>query len=513
MVRYILALCFCIITGNIVNAGEADVYSMVVGNEIWELSETRQLTTRTDGNVGIAMLSPDGKYVAYLSFDEPGKTIRFCTVKSSGGRPGVIMESKIDMDVTDSEEVLFGKNIWIPFSNVSDSPFSWSPDGRLIAVPAEHIFFSKSGSLDEVWMLTYTQSGIRQKSFLIPTESELSGPILWSPDAHKFATVCRNDPRRLSGQSVPQDISNRHAKYNILVFDAVRGSMQTAVSDADKPPDLERWSSDGKALRYLVDRQLWEVRLDGKPGRMISEDYKYDENSPDGTLQLIMDRPGINVKKCATGEVVEIAKSPNARFCGWTPDGKMIVYRRNEAVSDEQNLKRKPLSSLWLASAETHKLSHMCLALDSEEHQAPTWSNDCMKVAYLYRNRIYLSELTKRPLSPDWKLENGLPLSEEEEKNMLLANAKQIGTGLAMYQSDWDGNYPSADNFQQELYPYLRNSNVFFRPGTEQVVFRYFPPNMLPITDYAGTVVGEMDVGYGWKVVLYADGHVKIIKK
>ena len=509
MVKYILALCLCMALVNIANAGEVSIYSMVVGNEIWELSESRQLTFKDDGDMVEAMLSPDGKYVAYLSGNEAKRTLRFCTVKSSGEHSKLFMEG-----IFDEENGLFGKDNWIPcVSANSIAPISWSPDSRLIAIPVRHVVFNESGWLDEEWVFVYTPSGIRRKSFQIPTGLELLGQMLWSPDSHRFAVVCQTTSQQASDQSVPQDISNHHAKYNILIFDAVRGSMQTAVSNTERLSGLEGWSNDGKSLRYLVRRQLCEVRFDGKPGSIINEKYEYEEKSPGGVLQLVTDRPKISVKKCATGEIVDITKSSNADFGGWTSDGKMIVYSREEVVSDEQNVKREPLHSLWLASTETHKLSHMCLALDLDGDQIPTWSNDCMKVAYLYRNRLYLSELKKEPLTSDIKLEAGLKLSEEEEKDILLSNAKQIGTGLAMFNADWDGKFPSADDFLQELTPYLKYPSVFFRPGTEQVVFRYFPPETLPILNPAETVMGEIDIGYGWKIVLYADGHASTVRK
>lgn len=85
---------------------------------------------------------------------------------------------------------------------------------------------------------------------------------------------------------------------------------------------------------------------------------------------------------------------------------------------------------------------------------------------------------------------------------------------MHMYAQDWDGKFPPADNFSEALWPYLRNPDIFFRPGTRQNAFQCFPQtNMSDILRPSDTVIGIFDIGYGWRIVIYADGHVKVVPK
>jgi len=66
----------------------------------------------------------------------------------------------------------------------------------------------------------------------------------------------------------------------------------------------------------------------------------------------------------------------------------------------------------------------------------------------------------------------------------------------------------------EALKPYIGDQNVFFRPGTQQNAFQYFPQtNMGDVLSPSETEIGIIDVGYAWKIVLYADGHVKEVWK
>ena len=85
---------------------------------------------------------------------------------------------------------------------------------------------------------------------------------------------------------------------------------------------------------------------------------------------------------------------------------------------------------------------------------------------------------------------------------------------MHMYAQDWDGEFPPADRFMKALGPYMGRQDIFFRPGTQQNVFQYFPQtNMSDISSPSDTPIGIFDIGYGWKIVLYADGHVKVVQK
>jgi len=133
-------------------------------------------------------------------------------------------------------------------------------------------------------------------------------------------------------------------------------------------------------------------------------------------------------------------------------------------------------------------------------------------MAYVSQGRVFVAESVWTPLTVSDKLEAGLPLTEEEEKDVLTANAKQLGVAMNMYACDNDDKFPPGDTYMQDILSYLPNESLFNRPGTNQPVFQYFPlsgANDSPAT----TIMGMFDVGYQWKIILYADGHVQIVPK
>jgi len=114
---------------------------MISGARILELAQTRQLTSRPDGVVQGAWISPNGRYVAYLTRQSDRSLV--CVVRSSGGQPTVLMGSqqKPSEQVTgypSSEE-------WMPAVHTSfRSGIAWSLDSSRIAFPARHVVTSSA---------------------------------------------------------------------------------------------------------------------------------------------------------------------------------------------------------------------------------------------------------------------------------------------------------------------------------------------------------------------------------
>jgi len=68
-----------------------------------------------------------------------------------------------------------------------------------------------------------------------------------------------------------------------------------------------------------------------------------------------------------------------------------------------------------------------------------------------------------------------------------------------------------ADSVNESLRGYLRDLDVFKRPGTQDNAFRYLEASATPESGTGNpseTIIGELDAGYDWKVILYEDGHV-----
>jgi len=504
MYARILMLCVCLLAESRAVAGGISIHRMISGDRILELAETTQLTSRPDGEVAGAWISPNGRYVAYLTRQTDRSLV--CVVRSSGGRPTVLMGSqqKPSAQVAGSPS----SDEWKPAVGTGfRSGIAWSPDSSQIAFPARHVVTSQESTLEESYLVVLTTAGLRRACIPLPKGFILQCLLCWEPGARRIAAV-------FTSSQVP--LWDERTETRVLVFDLSSGSVKTVFSQTGDVVELHGWSKDGRALRYRVgdgkDVQLRESYLDGRDDRIIAEHYVPRAESPDGTLQLVY-APGISVENCFTGEVTRVFESRPGNILGWVPNSNMFVYERQEVVQDAAKRRSRTLNTLWLAVPEDHAFNHMCIALDSIPHQVPTWSQDCLRMAYVCEGRACVAELAWVVLSIQDKLDAGIPLSEEEEKAALVNNGKRIATGLAMYKADWYGRLPACATFTQDVLPYVRDKNVFFRPGTEQPIFQCFPVDPGRVQSLANTPVGVLDAGYGWQVVVYLDAHVQVVRK
>ncbi len=87
----------------------------------------------------------------------------------------------------------------------------------------------------------------------------------------------------------------------------------------------------------------------------------------------------------------------------------------------------------------------------------------------------------------------------------LVARAKTIGTAVVMWASDHDDKYPGQTGWEDELKPYVRDSNIF-----GDFTYTFKGGNARDIEDVSGTELGFF-VASGGRVVVYADSHVKFV--
>ncbi len=510
-------LCLVVALAGAVPAGDGDIYLMLVGERVLELQETTRLTSLKDGKVEGAWISPDGKFVAYVTdmAGKDGHTRRLCVTRSSGGNVTVLLSQFIKKDEDAAAEV------WTP--DISDwSQISWSPDSRLIAVPAVRKVIAEK---DQTWpsvdrgIIVLTTGGLSRGAFSLPTDTNLMSSIIWNPGSTKFAF-------KTDGMT-SGPVEQAKSVGKIMVCDILRGTCDQVKSQELGAAYPHSWSADGKSVRYNNTyissdkaggkrQQVWqfrEMRADGSSDALIEEMPSPWFMSPDRRMRLISN-PGLSIEDRETGSVTQVFKQFDGELRGWTPDSRMIVYYKSDVIKDQSGKRAERLRTCWLAVPGDEKWNHMCVALDVDADSGLSFSHDGMKMAYRSRGRITLAEMGWADMSTAEKADAGMPLTEEEEKGLLAKNAKQIGAGLSMYAADWDGGLPSADEFVQQLDPYAKNSNLFNRPGTTQLAFQYFPlGDMKNISNPAETVIGKFDVGYSWQVILYADGHVKVEPK
>jgi len=510
----VLLLCACMLVATRAIADEdLAIYRMMVDGQIFQLGKTRQIASLSDGNIVSACISPDGKYIAYVEehFGDP----QVCLVRSNGDRPIVVMAMPPEF----FNEGFVGE-VWRPVvrsrSSVTFSSksllggISWSPDNRLIAFPAVHIVCKDDKQSQEYGIVVLRSTGAIRAFFALQDKAYIAGPILWSPDSRRFAGVfIVSDPGLRPTQT----------RDDLLAFDISSGSVQVLFSQPISGYiHPESWSRTSKALYYVVTHdkekaQLRETSLDGKVDKVVQDDYSHRPKSPDGVYKLA-DRPGISVENSLTGEVIDIIETPVGDVLGWSPNSKMLAYQRPMVVKDETGKRKETLNMLWLAAAEANPINHMCVAFHSQESRAPTWSQDCLKMVYVCAGQACVAEFAWRELTVYDKLEAGIPLTEEEEQAILVNHSKMIATAMHQYANDHNDEFPSAETFMQDILRYFDGRDPFLRPGTDQLVFQYFPQSDGNQTaSPADTIVGIFDVGYGWQVVVYLDGHVQVVRK
>ena len=517
-----LLLCACMLVVRPAFANQSSIHEMLMDGRIMVLAENRQLTLKSDGSVVKAGVSPNGRSVAYLAND-PTWNRTVSIVKVSGGSSAVLVKEQKRPDMSEPWEY------WIPLER--DMHFAWSPDSRSLAFPATYLDMPAEVAYDEnpqPCILVYNSSGSGRAMLTLPEQTRHTKSLCWSPDGSKLAAVLTI---RAADKTKEQD--------DLVVFNVAANSIQTLASHTkvctrpDARPELYKpilqipwtsltvksWSSNGKLVYFAsegmedgkVVTSLMEAGLDGKEARTI--DARYPERlSPDG--MLIASESYATVKNRTNDETTKLFEEPiNTEFLGWAPNSNILVYQHQpQELKDDKGKRSRPLRSLWLAAVEDNPINHMCVALDSEPGSIPTWSRDCGSMAYICEGCLYLAQFSTRELEVSDKIAAGLPLTEEEEKESLLNDAKILGAGIAMFMSDWDDKFPAGDDFIRQLLPYLQGcgEGIFFRPGTQTMAFQYFPPT----GEFSGdAIVGMFDVGYGWQVILYADGRARVVPK
>jgi hypothetical protein len=509
MRTWIVTLCVCLSFCGTALANGVSIHRMVAGDRVLELQDTEQLTTHADGDAVGAWVSPDGKFVVYMTADESGEDhLQVCLARSSGGGHSVLMAVPKDHATS--------VPCWMPCPPglAGECRPAWSPDSRLIALRATLLTPESTDNgvhyIEADYILVMTTAGLVRAQIPLPMWRDLRGVgrLYWSPDSRGLACVVRRTER-----SAPQP---PHPMADVLVLDLASGTVKTACSNLDADVHIQRWMADSKSFHYVVKDALgWQVmewHVDGRPDSLVETVKTLENTSPDGRWKKD-DCKGLCVQDCATGETRQVFKDSAVDFAGWTPDSKLLIYRQPFKISDLSGKRSRDLNSVWLAVAEDQKLNHMCIALDADKDCASSFSSDNTKFAYVCQGRVCLAQLGWVPLEIDEKLAAGMPLTENEEKDCLMSAAKQIGVAAMMYADDHDDAFPT-DAFMDEMGPYVPGADVFNRPGTDQMAFQYTPLGKTSdVSNPAETELGSFDVGYQWRVILYADGHVRVVPK
>jgi len=504
----ILALAF---SGTSAIAADSSIHSMVVGDKTLELVDTRQLTFRADGNMAWAAVSPDGRYVAYGEL--AGSMLKVHIASSKGGSV-----RSLDLRVETSETRPDFSEEWLEFGCGA-----WSPDSRSLVVTGR---YTAPDSPDTKDALIHP---VNIRAFIIQADGKLAASYDLQRKASEYSVIPRcatfsPDSRQLALLLRGFDPQGRESANRLQIVDVSSGRGKALYSTSDKHEiKILSWTKDGSALLCDDNGSLMKISLESGHTEKLydcgSENQADRSYSPDGKYAFcrpsgMENASGITVRNVETGKDMQVAKSGEAEFERWFPNGDLLLYVIRQTIRDDSGKRTRDLRTIWLASVTGHGDHSMCVALDADSNSA-TFSSDYRRMAYILNGRVHLAELEWRAPTPGEKLAAGLKLTEEEEKTILLQNGKQIGLVLICYCVDWDGAFPASDSYEEDLKEYIRGGNLFARPGTDTNVFKYLGGDLndSTIEDSATTLVGELDAGYSWKVIIYADGHVKVVQK
>lgn len=124
-------------------------------------------------------------------------------------------------------------------------------------------------------------------------------------------------------------------------------------------------------------------------------------------------------------------------------------------------------------------------------------------VCYIDEGNLFVRSLTKLS-DAEFDL-----ILEQQEKDLLTMECRQIGAALQIYLAENDGKMPTAANLRDALTPSLRGAIGFL----DGFVFSYRgPENAFEVKDNGKEIIGYKEGRFG-RVTVYADTHTEWDRK
>lgn len=489
------------------SADGTSIHKMVVGDKVLEVVQTRQLTFRDDGEVQSITISPDGKYVVYLTIqpniDSDSRIARLYLVKLSNQKSVMLMEGGLpDNDYPDTYQ-------WkLP------SCVMWSPNSKYFTLDAGlKMEEGAEGDTDNQKpyqrrksLLIFDTMGSMTGSYYLPKDYYYF-PSEWSPDSSKVALVSRGNRDKDTGER----------DNNLIVYDLFSKQAQTLFTLRSRMLTIEKWTNDSKEILCWENTRdgkyvFHNIYLDGQVSTQThvkSAEYSYElqHNIP---FDLISTDDGTAIKEIATGKTLCTIKGLKYYYAWAIPKTRFVRYWTQQDIQIEPDGAKAKLYSCWLMYPEGEKQNRVCVAV-ADRTGNDVWSENGLKVAYVSEGKAFVTDLEYRKATPREKAAAGITLTSEEAQTLMLESAQQISDAIEASISNSE-YYPPQDGFIKRIAPYLRDKTALLLPGTDKMAVTYFKPDdkyniaNLPPAD---TVIATLDSGYGWKINIYADGHVQ----
>lgn len=506
MLKRVSMICVLLFLAVPALANLGSIHTMIAGDQAVDLTDVVQITTSMDGDVDDAWISPDGNYIVYsIEAVDKEASIRekqLRLLRLPDGKSSVLLDSSpISTKAHDAapQEMWEAGSVW------------WAPNSKAIVFRVDHMISQGAEAIQESSLVVMSTSGTRKATFTLSKDSWVTSEA-WNPDGTKFVA------------GVMVSVSPGKFEPKLEIFDFNTNTVQDLVTLPDGFLRVYRWGGDGQHIEYTyhardASNQLKEITVDGKSDKVIIDKYHGEKFSPNGKLKLLKSEPTISVLDMYAGKTIELGVSSVGGFIDWTPKSNLLTYYTEQTISAGDKVRRKKERLIWLAQVSNTKTNHMCVAIDADQRPDPSWSNDCTEMAYTSGHRLYVARLSSRTPDVVEKLAAGVPLTQQEQdelKDRVYSNGKQLGLAALMYSSDYDENLPSPDTSLDTLIPYISEDarEILAFPGVGGKPFEQLLAGSLKdIENPAETPMFIIDAGYNWKIVVYADGHTKIEPK
>lgn len=322
-----------------------------------KFTELRLTANPSDDPVFNAVISPDGKYLAFT--DRKGFYLKIVGTGETHSVP--LPDGFIARPVSwfpDGSHVLANKlpgsgeqsNIWMSWKppGAEEQPSIWTisvfggnprklienAEARSVSPDGSQIAFVRGEKNQEIW--TVSSDG-EQSRKIISEPGEMFGPVVWSPDSRRLAFV-RYGP-------------GAHEEYvSIVVCNLVTKQSNVILSDLTLG-DALAWAPDGRLIYSLADpppnqsgSNLWAVRLDSASRRPTGEATRLT-SSPDRKMGLSVAANGKSLVflkwsgaphvyladiEARTGRLssprrLGLPEGRNLPYA-WTPDSKSVLF-------------------------------------------------------------------------------------------------------------------------------------------------------------------------------------------
>jgi dipeptidyl aminopeptidase/acylaminoacyl peptidase len=346
------------------------------------------LKAREFGDGSWPELSPDGKWVAYLTVDR---------VRESHGAMSSRLDqgSVADIWVTSTET---GETISVTRGIGANSVPSWSPDGKRLA------FFSDRGNgSSEIWLWGMAPEQLRQVSdapgFLLSDALVTDAPAQWLPDGRSFLVtlmpegeaindsknkVLPTDPMTASEPRVPgSTVAILRSSRNESVADTSAWSLNSRLCDLAVVD-----TSDGAVRRIAKGLAAYKISVSPDGTHVaVATAIRFERKA---SQQILYDIRSIDVRTSETRTLAsQVRLSILGREFAWSPDSSSLAYclsgqeeRTGDCFIVNQQAKEPPINVTNFPPKEVNWVASL-----------PAWSADASRLYYIHEYALWTSSL------------------------------------------------------------------------------------------------------------------------